>query len=399
MRTCIKSLLVVVFLCACVSAGINYDVIYKNDTPRMPEKTVEGMVSYALGLNESNVPYFQATVNIYAKAGGDDNYFVVTLFRSDCYLATVYRLDYRNTEVVKVTTDYVEEGREKELCGTCPDPDVEVLISYIEDALFPGAIQHGWGTHSMLIGEGLNAVLLIGHRETKQAVLNYLACKKLKVWGRIGHGTVNGITFNDYQGSLTSGDVANIADDIKGKTFIFNSCKCHNPPFEPAMIAAGAYFYAAGDISLSGGKEGVFSSFFNRAVKQQMELTKAMDQAISENNYPNAWGYSGDGSEPYYLKFGMTDVSNTSSITTADFSILVTSDKVLFNTDAAAQLSMISIFNPAGRLIYQDILSKEARVWNMTTTNGRKVTDGNYIAVLKDRAGTNSVEKTFTIVK
>lgn len=130
-----------------------------------------------------------------------------------------------------------------------------------------------------------------------------------------------------------------------------------------------------------------------------MELTQAMDEAISENNYPNAWGYSGDGSAPYYLEFGVTDISNTTSNATSDFSILVTSDRVQFNAYGTSPVSILSIFNPLGRLVYQDILSPEARTWNMTTTNGRKVTDGKYIAVIKDRAGAGSIEKTFTIVK
>ena len=399
MRTFMVGFFIVIFMCALALAGIRYDVIYKNDTPGMSEKAVEEIISSALSLNEESAPYFQATVEVYTKAGGDEDYFVVTLFRSDCYLATVYRLDYRDAEIVAVISDYVEENHEEELCGTCPDPEVEVLISYIEDALFPGSIQHGWGTYQMALGEGLNTVLLIGHRETKSAVIDYLACPKLKVWGRIGHGTENSITFNDYQGKLTTSDLASLSGDINGKTFIFNSCLCHNPPFEPAMMDAGAYFFAGGDISLSGGKEGVFSSFFTKAIKQEMELTQAMDEAVSENNYPNAWGYSGDGSAPYYLEFGVTDVSNTPSIVTADFSILVTSDRVQFNTYRTSPVSILSIFNPFGRLIYQDILSSEARTWNMTTTNGRKVTDGKYIAVIKDRAGTGSIEKTFTIIK
>lgn len=230
MRTYVIGFLIVIFMCALALAGIRYDVIYKNDTPGMSEKAVEEIISLALDLNEESAPYFQATVGVYTKAGGDEDYFVVTLLRSDCYLATVYRLDYRDAEIVAEISDYVEENHEEELCGTCPDPEVEVLISYIEDALFPGSIQHGWGTYQMALGEGLNTVLLIGHRETKSAVIDYLACPKLKVWGRIGHGTENSITFNDYQGKLTTSDLAGLSGDIKGKTFIFNSCPAITRP-------------------------------------------------------------------------------------------------------------------------------------------------------------------------
>ncbi len=389
MELCIKSILAAAILFVCASAEINYDIIYTDDAPRMSENTITEMVSYTLGLNEEHAPYFQATVKVYR---GD--YFVVTLFRSDCYEATVYRLDYKGNEIVRVTPDYVEESREEELCGTCPNPEIEAVISYIEDALFPGAIQHGWGTYNMLIAEGIKSELVIGHRETKQTMLNWLACKNLKVWGRIGHGTTNGITFNDYQGKLTASELAGMADDIKGKTFIFNSCKCHNDPFEPAMMAAGAYFFAGGDISLSGGKEEVFSSFFNYAVKQQMELSKAMQQATK--TYPNAWGWTGDGSSPYYLKFGVTDMSNNPSSTTNGFTVLITSDRVFFNTPGESPIWTLSIFNPLGKLIYQ---SPEARVWHLITSHGQKVNEGTYIAVIKDQGGTESAEKAFTIVK
>ena len=398
MKTFVKSLLIIIFVSALSTAGITYSINCKDDALRMSDNTVEKLVSNSLGLEEDNAPYYRATVNVYTRDNGVADYFVTYLFRSDSYTAEVHRLDIEDTKVVAVTPDYIEESSDEELCGSCPNPEVEVLISYIEDALFPGSIQHGWGTYQMALGEGLTTELLIGHRETKSAVVNFLACPKLKVWGRIGHGTKNGITFNDYQGSLTSNDVARMADDIKGKTFIFNSCLCHNPPFEPAMIDAGAYFYAAGDISLSGGKEGVLSSFFTKAIKQKKELTQAMDEAISENNYPNAWGYSGAGQPPYYLTFGVTDISNTSPVNTGSFSIMVTADRVLFNTNMDNPTSMFYIYNPMGKLIYQDNLL-QAGSWDIISANGDRVTNGNYIVILKSKNDKNSIKRAFTIVQ
>ena len=393
-----KTLLIVIFVSALSTAEITYTINCKDDALRMSDNTVEQLVSEALGLQKDNVPYYRATVNVYTRDNSVADYFVTYLFRSDSYTSEVYRLDIEESKVVAVIPDYVEESSDEELCGACPDPGVEVLISYIEDALFPGSIQHGWGTYQMALGEGLTTELLIGHRETKSAVVNFLACPKLKVWGRIGHGTKNGITFNDYQGSLTASDIARMADDIKGKTFIFNSCLCHNPPFELAMIDAGAYFFAAGDISLSGGKEGVFSSFFTKAIKQKKELTQAMDEAIQENNYPNAWGYSGAEQPPYYLTFGVTEIPSTSAMNTESFSIMVTADRVLFNTNMDNPIAMFYIYNPLGKLIYQDNLA-QAGSWDLTTTDGREVTNGNYIVVLKSKTGEYIVKQVFTIVK
>ena len=87
MGTFFKGLLVVITIFGLIDAGIIYEYYYENETPRMSEKAIENMVGYALGLDD-NAPYFRARVNVY----GRENYCVVTLFRSDSYLAEVFRL-------------------------------------------------------------------------------------------------------------------------------------------------------------------------------------------------------------------------------------------------------------------------------------------------------------------
>lgn len=391
-----KVLFVVTCLCAFSSAAITYEINYKRGVPSISDKKIEQMVSDALNLDKSTAPYYRSLVNVYARDSREDTYFVVYLYRSDSYTVTSFLLEVKDSRVVTVMTGYVEESREEDVCGTCPDQTVEVLISYLEDALFPGAIQHGQKAYTDALAAGKKVALLIGIAETKSAVTNYLTCPKLRIWGRIGHGSTSTIQLNDRT-NFTTSDISKNAQYINGKTFVFNSCLCHNDPFEPAMKSAGAYFFAAGDISLSGGREGVFSSFCKKAIAGKMELTQAMTQAVSENNYPNAWGYSGAGQAPYYLTFGQTGISNSALPAVNTVTIKATGDKVLFQfIDPSSPVSQISIFNSLGMLVYRDMISTTQSSWDLTLTNRQKIATGNYIAVYTSQTG--SVKKAFTVV-
>jgi hypothetical protein len=389
--------LMMVALCVFSTAEMRFIINYKDNTPKVDGKTVERITAEALNSYITASPHFQAVVTVHAKQTPDEQYWIVTLYRSDCYLVSDYRLDLKDLEVVAITPDCYEQENDKEVCGTCPDPTVEIVISYIEDALFPGAIQHGWGTWSMAQAAGLKAALVIGYNESKQTMLNYLACPKLTAWGRIGHGSKDAIQMNDYKGRISASELAGLSNVIKGKTLIFNSCLCHNDPFEPAMKAAGVYFFAAGDISLSGGKEGVFSSFFNKAIKNKMELEQAMKQAISDNNYPNAWGYSGANAGPYHLQFGITGIGANNVTIQDDFSLRMTSGGITFKTNAARKGAFLMIVNPAGKIIYQNLLSQRESVWELNITNGQPVAGGAYIAVVKNPSGTGLVTKSFIV--
>jgi hypothetical protein len=390
---------IIVCLYAYSSAAITYNIRLKNGAQQVSEKAIELLIRDALNLDKSTIPYYRSTVNAYFFKDGAANYLVVYLYRLDCYSVSVYRLDLKDSQVVAITPDYIEESTDKEPCGTCPDPTVEALFSYINDASFPGATVHGWKAYADALAAGVKSVILIGFAETKTAVTNYLTCPKLKVWGRIGHGSVNQIQLSDNSSSFTTSDISKLASYIKGKTFIFNSCHCHNPPFETAMLSAGAYFFAGGNIALSGGntnREVVYSEFFKKAIAGKMELTKAMDQAVAENNYPNAWGYSGAGPAPYYL-FAPTALSNYPSVKTGDFSMRVTQGKIFFTVTTVSSESLFRVFNPIGMLVYRNSVSPESNTWDLTTSGGQKIPAGHYIAVFTD--GTNSIGKQFSIVK
>jgi len=304
MQTYLIALSSLAFVFCSVNAETKF-LIYRNgNLTYHSDDKVKQTVKKALHDILTADPYFHASVSLRPGPDTSSQQWFVTLLRQDCYQSEDFKLEVEGDHVISIERGVNDSDGVEKICGNCPDSSVEFLVSYLEDALFPGAIEHGWGTYSMALGQGVKTALLIGVNETKQAVLDYLSCPKLKAWGRIGHGSNGSISLNNYKDKITAEDLSAMGSLIKGRVYIFNSCLCHNEPFEPAMIKAGAYFYAGGDISLAGKKEGVFSSFFKKAISSKMELTKAMKDAVTENNYPNAWGFSGTGNAPYYLKFG-----------------------------------------------------------------------------------------------
>jgi len=382
-------------------AEIKFTVIHESNTPRITDNAVVRLVNKALNLNKTTIPYYRSTVSIYALTTGEIDHCVVYLFRSDTYTAECYRLDIRGDRVTKITEDYDEpEDPDEELCGTCPDPEVEALFSYIADACFPGAFLYGNQAYQDAMAAGVKAVILHGMQETKQAVLDYLSCPKLITWGRIGHGMKTHINLSDNSGSISSTEVSQMADKINGRVFIFNSCWCHNDPFESAMIGAGAYFFAGGDIALSGGntgKEEVFAKFYKKAIAGEKELEQSMEEAIAEVNYPDAWGWSGAGPGPYYM-FGTTAINSMNTDQPVSFRILVNPESVVFTPQGIdLSSSIISIFTPTGRLIRKNTLSRRVFSWDLTGNNGFPVSDGTYIVIIND--GTSSLNRTFTLTR
>ncbi len=284
---------------ALFAADITYTIssAYNNGAPRMSNDAIRELVAGALDFELKEHPYYKADITVYTGMGGVSDYFVVYLLRSDIYLAVCYRVDIDEGRVVDVIKDYVEtEYREDtEECQTCPDPDVECVFSAITE--FQTAVEGAENAYNTATGAGHKSVKLIGSQEALTTIKNYLTCPKLKMWGRIGHGTSTMIVLGDGSRFSTS-TVTQCASDMEGKSFVFNSCYCHNEPFQGTMINAGVYFFAGGDISLAVGKsERVFARFMEKAIAQKMEMKQSMEEAMQEIGY-QGYGISGDDSGP-----------------------------------------------------------------------------------------------------
>lgn len=393
MRFCLKTSLFVLLVAACAGASVNFNVTRVLGKSNLSDQALAGMINNALNLDNGQVVYNSALVKLYNDAAAGQEYAVVFLYQPDSYLVTVFRLNIRESKVVSVIPDYVEDDPAgREVCSTCPDPEVQVVIAYLDNPSYPGAKTHGVKAFVTCTTAHVKSVLLVGAKENKQTIKNYLACPKFKVWGRIGHGNTSMIQLCDGS-SFTTSDINSLAANIKGRSFVFNSCLCHNSPFEPAMMNAGAYFYAAGDISLSGGKEGVFSAWVKKVVAENKALDLAMDEATTENNYPRAWGYSGKGTKPWKIDFSGTSISLAGNAPKplGVFTVRVMPGQVYFSTGCD-----ISIYNIFGQLMYR-VAPENCGVWNMTSVSGQQVSSGTYTALYSN--GTNAGAKTFTILK
>ncbi|MBN1984311.1 MAG: T9SS type A sorting domain-containing protein, partial [Chitinivibrionales bacterium] len=316
-----------------------------------------------------------------------EQYWVSYLYQYGIYGFSCYRLDFANSKVVSIASDYVEDDpTDRDYVGTCPDPEVQVLLAHLVQSGLEGARVHTEKARNYLQAANIKVVMLVHSQETKTAVKNYLACPKLKVWGRIGHGSTSAIQLCGG-GSWTSSDNSACKEQLKGKAVVFNSCQCHNSPFEPSMTGTGVMFYAAGDINLSGGKEGVFSDWVKLACVDKKGCDVAMNEAISKNSYPNAWGQSGNGAKPWLIDFGGNTSIINNMIINKDFSFVVNHNTIIFNNAS----SKIAIYNLAGQLINQ--ISPEKT--GVVSLNNQ--TAGTYMAVMN--SGTATISKSFTIVK
>ncbi len=375
-------------------ASVKFHFVYKQNEISNREAYFQNIVKTALKLDNEETLYYQAVVKVYATEQNYADYLVADLYRKDCYLIEPVRLDLKGDSVIAITYDYVEEVEPEPIpCNACPDPEVEFVISYIEDALFPGAIEHGWGTWAKMTTQwGINAALVIGINETKETMLGYLSCPKLVGWGRIGHGLKDAIQFNKWTQKLTANEVIQYKDLLKDKIFIFNSCLSHNDPFESAMMEAGVKFFAAGDISLSGKKEFVFSEFFINAIQSNMELSNAMQQA--QIDYPDAWGWSSPKNGQLYFSLDMTDNLENFLNNNNSFSVITNSNFVQFSGFKPNQLMNLSIYDLSGKKIYSSSTNSDKFIWNMSNANGNNIASGTYMAVIKNQNNqTNTIKK------
>ena len=144
---------------------------------------------------------------------------------------------------------------------------------------------------------GYKAVKLIGAEESKSAVMELLASPGLIAWGRVGHGTEQGIILDDgplyytYFNGLP-------ATALQNKTLFFTSCDVHNPPLLDSILHAGVQQFIGGIRQLAiGPSEQVFKNFWNMTITQSSSISEALN-ASQLLYYPSmAFGISGNGAD------------------------------------------------------------------------------------------------------
>jgi len=256
------------------------------------------MVDNALGTEMERHPYYQARVNVYIIPEGSDDHLVVYLFRSDIYYAPCFRLEVENMQVTEVVEDYVEEQPDDGICPTCPDPDIQVLLSCATPE-YPSGPRCMESVKELAEAEGLKAVYLDKSGETLTNIKDYLTCPQLIMWARVGHGSRSGIVLGS--GSFNTSAVNSLeGNKLKNIRLHFNSCDCHTGTFEQAILDADAYFYCGGDISLAVGRsEDVTLRFMEKIITDQKEVEPSLTAAMDEIGYRNSFGISGCDEKPW----------------------------------------------------------------------------------------------------
>lgn len=404
MRLAAKMMIFLVMLFLIVAfAEIPLTVAYKTDAFRFGEDNIKLLVLDALKIKLTEQDYSEGFVYAYSKQEGKEQYLVVNLLKPDTYGITSFRLDLNNQRVARVIPGYVEEEPlDPSVCGTCPDPELRVILAYITD--FPNSTVPAVNkVKDALTAAKIKFILLKDSEESKTSVLNYLSCPKMIVWGRVGHGGTNGAIMFGYKGqsgSLTTKDIttAPFKDVIKGKYYPFNSCYVggNRNTFGRGLISSGAVWMCAGDdvTIYAGSSEPVWANFLVDVCTKNTEVIATFDKYMKTAK--DKWRYQSIGTGPYYPFQDQTVVKAPvmSNVKDNVFSLSVNSTAVTFNHVPGT----ISIYTVAGKLIYEILSTQPRTSWNCNSFNNQNVDAGIYVAVLKYNRN-NRIQKLFRIVR
>jgi hypothetical protein len=262
----------------------------------MPEQFVRNLVDQSLNSEISRHPYYKARVNVYHSY--IDTFFVVSLYRSDIYLYTCFRLEIENLDVVSIYDNYIEQQTEEEECSECPDPDAQILLT-CPTTEFPTGPKCLKEVKTITEIAGLKTVYLEGKEEALDVIKSYLSCPKLIMWARIGHGNKNGFILG--KGNFNTSEVNSLkGDKLKEIRLHANSCSCHQGSFEQAILNAGAYFFCGGDIPLATrSSEKVTLNFLKKIIMGKKEVEQSLTAAMDEEKF-KGFGISGTDEKPWF---------------------------------------------------------------------------------------------------
>ncbi|MBN1982107.1 MAG: hypothetical protein JW795_11285 [Chitinivibrionales bacterium] len=398
LKKLIPLLLILVGGFAAANAAINYEVIFKTDAIRLSSQTITTLVDQAMQSSTLS-QYSKGYIFVYSKQEGAEDYFVLDLYKDNTLGFKSYRLDYYDSKIVCVTEDYIEESPlDSRVCGTCPDPDVEVIIAYITqfNMIKPACVKAGQDFNNA----GIKTVMLEDNQENKTSILNYLSCPKLKVWTRIAHGTQGAIGLGSASSGvrLTTKDVttAPFKDVIKGKFYPFTSCYVggNQNTFGKGLISAGGLWMCAGDdveIQAPSGTS-TWSKFIPEVIIKKAEIIATFNKYMK--NAADKWRFQSSGAGSYYV-FGQTTVSSEQTVVSQNsLSIFCSPQSVTFNSVNGA----LAIFNASGKRIFKTGNVGTTYVWDKSADGNTQIGTGTYIAVI-DQGMQGMTAKPFTIAK
>ncbi|MBN1982405.1 MAG: hypothetical protein JW795_12805 [Chitinivibrionales bacterium] len=384
--------------------NIPLQITYKTGVRQLDEESVKQLVFNGLKSVLAQSSYSEGFVHVYDKNNDKEQYLVVTLLKPESFGIESFRLDVYHQQIVRVTAGYLEEEPlDPSVCGTCPDPELQVVISWATDfkKTTEPSVQK---VDKALTDAKIKHVVLVDAQESKSAMLNYLSCPKLAIWGRVGHGATNGSIMFGYKGqngNLTTKDVtsAPFKDVIKGKYFPFNSCFIggNKNTFGKGLITGGAVWMCGGDdVSVStGSSEPVWANFLVDVCTKNAEVIATFDKYMKTAK--DKWRYQSQGTGPYYPFQGQTQIALPSGTSTMDhaFSIHSGNNTVTF-LNAPGK---IVIYSLSGKSLVelQSLGNRAVLDLNGETTN---LQTGVYIAAIRKAANQGIItSKIFRIAK
>lgn len=236
-----KFLVYVLFLFSTLFAQAQFSIERRAERS-ISDQEIKSTVLTALKIKESSDLFESIVITVY------EDHYVASLFSATSYESFCYRIHKNRSGEVTVIGNYIDEleALRNEPCGTCPDETIEIVVSGSFSDPNHISRQKVREAYTELINMGFKVKELGGAEENPTSIRNWLSCKNVKVWGRIGHGTQTTISFAGRSGVLTANDFASM--ELQGKSLIINSCYVHNPQFIPSMIdSAGADFFCGGN--------------------------------------------------------------------------------------------------------------------------------------------------------
>lgn len=272
---------------------------YAAPESRQVEKLITGELLLA-----TSEPYLKVHAVPKLRRDGSPQSIVAYMLRAYTYTADVVRLNIDNEGKVKsIETSYLAD--EEEARDSLPE-EAQAAIRPAGRRLGPQMV---FGTpvpelvtakkaveyaYNVATAAGFSCKKLLGAAASVANYKKYLTANCL-AFGNVGHGYTGGIVLAD--GNLTSSWIASqAAKALWPEVVYFNSCQVFNPPFQPAIMGAGARTFVGGIINLLiGPSEEVFKCFWT-GVLQTTAAMGATLQKCEKAHYPvpNAHGISGD---------------------------------------------------------------------------------------------------------
>lgn len=256
----------------------------------MNDDQVKDLVVSTLGLNLYDGKYSDVGVTAH------DDHYVVYLFEANTYNSECFRFQRQpdgNYIVIKNYTDVPEDAQE--VCGTCPDESIRILVSGSFSDSNHVSRKYVKKAYTDLNNAGFKVKELGGSEENRTSVLNWLSCKNLILWGRIGHGAQTQISFaGSYAGgSITPSDLGKL--DLTNKLLVINSCQVHNANFiGPVIDQAHGKFFSGGDSQnlQMNSSEAVWHNIVLSGVKDKKEFGELVTEGNNKLSNNHKMGFT-----------------------------------------------------------------------------------------------------------